>query len=367
MSGALIELVAKGVQDAYLTGDPQVSFFRDVYKRHTNFAFAPTRLDYVGAFTAGNEVSIPIISKGDMLSYVWLEAEGINDIGVNTSLFVKDEAPSQIRLYIGGQIVDTQDAMFSSLVWPNASYSDTSCKTFNAPTWAAQTNDRNKNWFPLHFFFSDAFKRCLPLVALQYHEVEIRITLGASCSAVATPKVYANFVYLDTDERQWFVDNPREMLIPQVQRLVLDSPTSTTIDVSYFNHPVQAMHFASTYDIGTANNATTRYDFDSLTTYINGTPLRENVSNVYAHDVVPYFHSNTTKNTIQNPLYTIPFATQLSWSQPYGSLNFSRIDNATVRVKNPSAGSVTAPVYVYAVNWNILRIKQGMAGLAFGN
>ena len=83
MSAALIDLVSKGAQDAYITGQPQVSFFRQNYKRHTNFSMRPERVDYIGTFGASNEVVVPLKSKGDLLSYVWIEAEGIATPGGN--------------------------------------------------------------------------------------------------------------------------------------------------------------------------------------------------------------------------------------------------------------------------------------------
>ena len=91
MSAALIDLVSVGAQDVYITGDPQVSFFRQNYKRHTNFAIKPERLDYIGSFSSGSEVSIPIKSKGDLLSYIWIEATGINAKDNNTSIYNKNE------------------------------------------------------------------------------------------------------------------------------------------------------------------------------------------------------------------------------------------------------------------------------------
>ena len=69
MSAALIELVSVGAQDVFITGDPQVSFFRQNYKRHANFAMKPERMDYIGTFGANNEITIPIRSKGDLMSF----------------------------------------------------------------------------------------------------------------------------------------------------------------------------------------------------------------------------------------------------------------------------------------------------------
>ena len=78
MSAALIDLVSVGAQDVYITGDPQVSFFRQNYKRHTNFAIKPERLDYIGRRVNGIEIQDSNQSKGDLLSYVWLEGTSIN-------------------------------------------------------------------------------------------------------------------------------------------------------------------------------------------------------------------------------------------------------------------------------------------------
>ena len=84
MSAALVDLVAVGAQDAYITGEPQVSFWRQNYKRYTNFALKPERMDYIGTFTSGAEVVVPIRSKGDLLSYIWVEHPNISNVGVNT-------------------------------------------------------------------------------------------------------------------------------------------------------------------------------------------------------------------------------------------------------------------------------------------
>ena len=108
MSAALIDLVSVGAQDVYITGDPQVSFFRQNYKRHTNFAIKPERIDYIGSFKAGAEIKIPIRSKGDLLGYVWLEGTNINthhEVAPTTSLFNSRSNPTEFSLWIGGQEV----------------------------------------------------------------------------------------------------------------------------------------------------------------------------------------------------------------------------------------------------------------------
>ena len=89
MSAALIDLVSKGAQDVFITGEPQVSFFRQNYKRHTNFSMKPERMDYIGSFGASNEITVPIRSKGDLLSYIWVEDTLISNIATNSGLVVR--------------------------------------------------------------------------------------------------------------------------------------------------------------------------------------------------------------------------------------------------------------------------------------
>ena len=98
------------------------------------------------------------------------------------------------------------------------------------------------------------------------------------------PKIYGNYIYLDTDERKFFTDKDHEILITQTQHQ-LASNTDTDIDLSYFNHPVKSLHVVS----GQAAGAgwADEYNFDSSSLYINGTALFENTSNIYHHDVVP--------------------------------------------------------------------------------
>ena len=114
MSAALIELVSVGAQDVYITGDPEVSFFRQNYKRYTNFAMKPERLDYIGTFGANNEVVIPIRSKGDLMSYIWIEDNLISNVQTNPDgLFSTDAAgPTEFGLWIGGQKVSELDSLF---------------------------------------------------------------------------------------------------------------------------------------------------------------------------------------------------------------------------------------------------------------
>ena len=111
-----VELVSKGVQDAYLTGNPEVSFFRQNYKRHTNFAMREVQLNPLGTLATNSEISLKIPNKGDLLSHIWIDlglgtvtssALNSNACGISAD---SDANPAIFELYIGGQLVDRQDA-----------------------------------------------------------------------------------------------------------------------------------------------------------------------------------------------------------------------------------------------------------------
>ena len=376
MSAALVDLVSKGAQDVYITGDPEVSFFRQNFRRHTNFAIKPERVDYIGQFNGGAEVTIPIKSKGDLLSYVWIEAPEIQTALSDTGLFATGQSATEFTLLIGGQQVCKLDSLFIQGVH-NVLYNDTSAKASCAVTTAvasenaksARTGTQGSDYFVIPFFFSEDWTKALPLVAMQYHEVEIRIKCRSGLAFGATPKVYANYVYLDTDERNRLLNTEQEILITQTQHQIMDTSSSGTVDVdlTYFNHPSKAIHLISSAADGTAWD--NELKFDSATLYINGQPLFEDMSDTYHHNVVPEMHCTVLPSGVVNsvPLFTWPFCIKLNGSQPSGSLNFSRVDNSKLVLKNLTVAGSPSMLRVYTVNYNILRVKNGLAGVAFGN
>ena len=364
MSAALIDLVSVGAQDVYITGDPQVSFFRQNYKRHTNFSIKPERMDYIGTFQSGNEVSIPIKSKGDLLSYVWIENTNINSRNNDASLFsdstATETSPTEFSLWIGGQEVTKLDTLFINTVH-NTLYNESSAKASCAMTTQDGGANASSGSYIIPFFFSEDWTKSLPLVGLQYHEVEIRIKCRNGTFAPSTrPKVYGSYVFVDTDEREFFANDEHELLITQTQHQPM-SASDTSIDLTYFNHPVKAVHIAA------GNKSNTAYTFTDASMLINGVPLFENMTHEYHRNVVPSRHCSVLNNTVdEEQIYTWPFCLTMNKSQPTGTLNFSRIDNAKININTP-ASSIPDMIRAYAVNYNILRIKNGMGGIAFGN
>lgn len=370
MSAALIDLVSVGVQDVHITGSPEVSFFRQSWKRYTNFAMKPERMDYIGTFGSGAEITIPVRSKGDLLSYVWIEADGIASIQndtADTGFFKRSAADlTEFSLWIGGQMVCTIDSLFIQGVH-NPLLRDSAAKASFAVTLNHRKENHGGNHYAIPFFFSEDWSKALPLLSLTYHDVEIRIKCRTGFTPSSTPKVYGNYIYLDTEERKFFTEREHELLITQVQNQRLDR-TDRTCDITYFNHPVKSIHLVSGNALGAAwNHASNGFKFGTSSLYINGVALFENTSDVYHHDVVAEFHTTDLPDNILNDLATFswPFCLTMSKAQPTGSLNFSRIDTAKLTFSAPTNGNHHHRVY--AVNFNILRIKNGLGGVAYGN
>ena len=372
MSGGLIDLVAKGAQDVYLTGEPKVSFFRQNYKTHTNFSMKTERLDYTGTFNGGNQVVVPIVSKGDLLSYIWIEGTDIAGHGNQATFLHSNDDPTvtEFSLYIGGQEVIRLDSLYIQNVH-NILYNPTSARASMAATLnyvpenARAATTKRMDHYLIPFYFCDDISKALPLVALQYHEVELRIRIRNNMTTTVAPRVYANFVYLDGPERDYFVNTNHEYLITQVQTL-LASNLDTSFDLSYLNHPCKAVHLVS--GKATEDNWINEYTFDKATLYINGNPLFENMSNVYHHTVVPMQYCSVLPggDAIESaPLYTWPLCVTLNKAQPCGSTNFSRLDNASLKITSPTGGNNLHRIY--AVNYNILRIQKGLGGVAFSS
>ena len=375
MSGALVELVAKGAQDAYLTGDPQVSFFHQSYKRHTNFAQKPVQVNYTGTAGPSQQISMKLLNKGDLLGYIWMDMNPFN-VGTsysNVSNIVGNgiNSPTIFELYIGGQLIDRQDAYYMIQYWQKF-LADSSAKgTFQGP--AVSGNNISSlmaaSWVPLHFFFCDSCY--LPLVALQYHEVEIRITFGLDYLTPTTPpNFYANYVVLDTAERAAIVDKECDLLIEQVQRITASS--SSKFDLSFLNHPVKCLFW------GDSNvNSPTPFQSQHVQIYLNGTELFSSpMPDVFFSSVSVYEHSEFYSHLQSAQISQSPqtsggnykmysFALKANKHQPCGTCNFSRLDTASLTFDIPA--DIPANFYLYAVNFNILRIKNGMSGLAFSS
>jgi hypothetical protein len=337
MSGGIAQLVAIGAQDAHIVGDPQVSFFRSNYKRHTNFAQSVERQVIQGNPGANAMSTVRFERKGDLLSYVYLTRtnSAAESVGISSTDI------SKVELLIGGQVIDDQDSTVSENILKTLC-STTECKAFSTQTLM----------YPLRFSFCEHWTSALPLVALQYHDVEIRITWSSAASATDRYECWANFISLDTMEREELANKPQNMLIYQVQKA---TASNNRIQELNFNHPIKFLA-ASGNIVGDVNK-------DKIHLQINGVDIGEpRIYDVHYRQAATFYHVDYD-GSFDTSNFLYPFCLNTNKLQPTGSLNFSRLDSARL-VTDASAGFAQD---VYAVNYNVLRIQNGMGGLMYSN
>jgi hypothetical protein len=349
MSGGIAQLVAVGAQDVHLVGQPEVSFFRSTYKRHTNFSQTVERQVIQGNVSNSGMSTIRLERKGDMLGYVYLMP--IKTDGSSANAYTDwTTVISKVELLIGGQVVDEQDSTYSTLIAPTLSaYS--SSKSVAA---ALYDGTSSVSFYPLRFAFCENWQSALPLISLQYHDVELRITWGSE-AANSKWEVYANYAYLDTQEREFFAANPQNMIITQVQKAIA---SGAKIQELNFNHPVKYLAAGDATNVTMVSTAANK-----LKLQINGTDVADyKFANPNFTTVPLYYHTSHGNSARGTKLFFYPFCLESGKLQPTGTLNFSRLDSA--RIVNDTANSDKD---IYAVNYNVLRIENGMGGLLYSN
>jgi len=236
-----MQLVAYGAQDIYLTGNPQITFFKVVYRRHTNFAMECIDQTLQGTAATGGTSTVTISRNGDLVHKVYVT----DSAGSATA---SSEWLSEVELEIGGQKIDKHYKEWMN-VWTELSTSESKAVGLKAmqgdigvKSAAGVGTGVIMSQIPLQFWFCRNPGLALPLIALQYHEVKLKLTWGTLTTAIS-PKVVCDYIYLDTDERRRFAQVSHEYLIEQLQK-----QTYTNAAGSHklnFNHPVKELVWTS--------------------------------------------------------------------------------------------------------------------------
>ena len=461
MAGGLMQLVAYGAQDVYLTGNPKVTFFQAVYKRHTNFAMEVIEQTVNGSAGNDGRLSVTIARNGDLIGDMFLEltanttlstsAGSVSTSGPFSGCWAAERAIKDIELTIGGQRIDKHYQIWWRLYSELYLTADKKANYAKLTTDAAGGSTRGSHqvFLPLLFFFNRNPGLYLPLIALQYHEVRLDFDLSSEFTLYHSTSgihVWGNYVYLDTEERRRFAQKGHEYLIEQVQHTGSDAVTVAATSTQQkqvrlsYNHPVKELIWAYNNGSSTLNglwnftsnlmssnavvlDAGTRLNFassnvvtaipigqvgvplfiggstaaatgaganvsvcqwleeglaynggvianmscgplSSFKLILNGQDRFKEQSGKYFNQVEPFMHH--TGNPYPG-IYCYSFALKPEEHQPTGTCNFSRIDNAQVQVTMKAGVLDSSAQWMFAVNYNVLRIQSGMGGLAFSN
>jgi len=401
-AGALLQLVAKGKQDIYLIGNPKMTYFKNRYARHTNFSMESIRVDFTEQAGFGRRFSAFIDKKGDLLHRIIAE--------INLPLI----SPSQIgwidgighhiieyvELRLGGELFDriTGDVLdiYTELTTPLGHI-----KAYNSMIGKKGVYDNTREgplklFVPLPFWFCNDVSRALPLISLQYTDVQIvfkfrefnkmwftdRDTNATPDSQleVSSAHLFCDYIFLDEYERKKFASmKESEYLIEQFQinnNFEISPGQSSIVANLHFNHSVKEMIWfyqskanMDVNEIGTygyysgTDFTTVKSPFIEAELKLNNQDRISKRSIDYFRLVQPYYHHTQGTN---DKIYVYSFALYPEQLQPSGTCNFSKIDNCNLILSMPSdipQGFLT----VFAVNYNIMKIKNGMAGLMFSS
>jgi hypothetical protein len=252
MGGGLMQLVAYGAQDIYLTGNPQITFFKVVYRRHTNFSMEAIEQTMNGttSTSAVNQTATCTISRnGDLIHKVYVTTD--DHPTTTTDSWDGSSLVKEVELEIGGQRIDRHYTEWNQ-VWEELSTDESKAVALKAmkgdignrraTAHSALSTGVKHVQIPLNFWFCRNVGLALPLIALQYHEVKLKFTWGVPAAGTYGCNVIVDYIYLDTDERRRFAQVSHEYLIEQIQTFDATKDTTNSVSANLnFNHPVKEL------------------------------------------------------------------------------------------------------------------------------
>ena len=394
--GGLLQLVAHGKQDVFLTGNPQITWFKMVYRRYTNFAVESQAMYFDGTSDFGNRITCKVPIRGDLLGPLMLE------VTLPQLLYASNSAPAayvnsighslieEITVEIGEQEIDKQTGEWME-VWSQLSVPAGQRDGYNAmigrldgrlppsvtpPKPTVITNSvvpvgSVKVYIPLQFWFCKNPGLYLPLLAMQYHSVRINIKLrslqqlvylnsfaglsgnctGCGADGLVRPasiidiRMYGDYVHLDVEERRRFVKNTHEYLIEQIQyspQISIPAANTTATIPLEMNQPVRELLWLLQRDSIQCNNewfnyTTTSYAEPGLVQDL----LQDAVLQIDGYDRFEvrdagYFRLvqpfQHHTNIPTSFIYNYCFALRPEEMQPSGSINMSRIDTVKLQL-----------------------------------
>jgi hypothetical protein len=406
MGGAIYQLQVRGEQDSFLTGKPEYTFIKQVYKRHVNFSIDKKILNFKNNVNFGQKIEVILPRKADFLHKLYFAitlpalvktsgefAGWTNSIG--------HAIIDYIDIIIGDQLISRHYGLYME-IWNEltTSTSNVSANQLLIGKYThlkgLETNSLRETRYevPLQFWFCNHIGAALPLLNLQFHSVKIHINLKTFDECIVydgiTPpnrvsivsgEILAEYIYIDDSERLKLLGKTHSYLITQVQSINGESINllsgglhKSLLD---FNHPCNELLFVMRENENELNNDWFNYakrnvtvstpveplitraklilDGNEFTEYLSEYTLRVSNSSRY--------HTNTTDKHI----YIIPFCHEPEKWYPNGSLNFSKIDQAELHIQMASGINSNVKLYVFAKNFNMLYIEKGMVQLGFSS
>ena len=249
MGGGIMQLTASGVQDNYITGNPQITFFKSVYRRHTNFAIETIQqiIDGdLGTENTNTNSTVKLSKTADLVNGIYIVCPQQTN-GINGSELIND-----VEIIIGGSLIDRHSNEWMN-VWNELTVDKNNRDGYKYMTGSFNNsnktvNDQSMIIIPLNFWFCRHIGLSLPLISIQYHDIILKIEWGknsdinrdGSTSVTSLCEVWCDNIFLDSEERKRFGENEHEYLIEQVQIIdTINQSPSSKFKLNSFNHPLK--------------------------------------------------------------------------------------------------------------------------------
>jgi hypothetical protein len=391
MSGRL-RLAATGVQDQWLTGDPQFSYFLMNFRRHTKFAIDYVESQFDGDATFGKTITCRVPNdKGDLVKNMTLKVtlDDPTPSGDEWCPSIISHLVESAELLIGGQTIEkiTGEYIYIHQQLHNTDDDiDQTVYFLNGHGELLSYTGDNTYFMDLPFYFYRNPSLAIPTCALTKQIIEVRLKLrplseliegGASVGVNANLKKISldtEFVFLTDLEKSFLMSRPIDYVITQVQmsKFVMKVGENTKSVMLNFSHPVRELFFVSQSEKAVRDNHPNRYNT------ITNVKLKFNNETVFDRDRKFLVYEQSLKHHISPPEYvagtdykqsefaSYSFALNPEVHYPTGQVNMSRIAHKLLTISiSPINGTDDNNTRVYAVNYNVLRIDGGLAGLKF--
>lgn len=396
MTGTLLQLQSDGIQDVYLTKDPQINVFKYSYFRYVNFATETVKLELNEIATFNKKTTCNILKKGHLLSKLYLHLKLPALVPNGGTYACWSDAlgyaifKDPIELEIGGVVVDKLYPQFLNMWDELSNHSKSNGKNLmllKSDVYSSGKRNANKEIdliIPLDFWFCKQYSLALPLLSMTYQDIKVSFKLkdfnelvnydGSEPNPVniLQSHIIAEYIYLDEFILDTFQKQPHTYIIDQIQynndELI---PTTSSLHNSYlkFNNSIKEFIFAcvekSSVDTNNyfaySNSSDTSALIKEISLLLDGRQKYEFLPEVYyrtiladaAHSVIPLKH-----------IYCMPFSIRPEENQPFGSLNASRFNDIILSLKLPQGHSELF-LYTFALSYNIVKIENGMLTMEF--
>ena len=400
MSGGILQLVASGSQDSYLIGNPQITFFKIVYRRHTNFAKESIRQFFTTQPNYGRNLNLTLTRDGDLVQEIYLEINLPTLSSGNSYIYgIGNALIKKVELEIGGKLIDRHYSEWLN-IWEELT--TLASKRIGMDEMVGNNPNNlttGRLYIPLQFWFNRNPGLALPLAALYNQEIKLNFeirenenlvlgnlgyTTAPAISGDDFMCVYADYIYLDEEERRRFTQLPIEYLIEQVQfngnehypGNTNNNFAGTKLSKTSLNfiNPVKEIIWVYIKDTIT-NDINRFFNFSNSGSNIFNTGKlvfdgidinTERDANYYLLEQNLKHHTNIPRcnSSFNQYIYTYSFALHPENLQPSGYCNFSRLNEANLIITYPYLTNDWT-LKVYVINYNILRIINGMGGLVY--